>query len=95
MIGYWSPNCPVKTGRKDVLATVYQAKGKALVVVASWAKAPVKCLLKIDFKALGLDAGKARLHAPAISGLQTQRTFSPQAPLPIAPGRGWMLIVTE
>ena len=37
MIGYWDPACPVKTGRKDVLATAYVKQGKTLVAVASWA----------------------------------------------------------
>ncbi|MFN3421553.1 MAG: glycoside hydrolase domain-containing protein, partial [Armatimonadota bacterium] len=34
MIGYWSPKCPVRTDREDVLATVYRKKGKALIALA-------------------------------------------------------------
>ena len=31
MIGYWSATVPVRTGRDDVLATVYRREGRALV----------------------------------------------------------------
>lgn len=34
MIGYWSPKCPVRTDREDVLATVYCKPGKALIALA-------------------------------------------------------------
>ena len=37
MIGWWAADVPVKTGRKDVLATVYQRNGKAMIAIASWA----------------------------------------------------------
>ena len=93
LLGYWSPDCPVRTGRKDVLATVYRKKGKALVVVASWAKGAVECRLKIDWASLGLDGRKARLRGPKIDGLQAERTFAPGDVVPVPPGRGWMLIV--
>jgi hypothetical protein len=53
MIGYWAPGCPVKTSRKDVLATVYKKKGSALISLASWAKDPVSVTLEIDCKLPG------------------------------------------
>jgi len=37
MIGYWDPECPVKTHRDDILATAYVGEGKTLVAVGSWA----------------------------------------------------------
>jgi len=96
MLGYWSPDCPVKTGRKDVLATVYRRKGKsALLCIASWARQPVNCTLEIDWKALGLDPAKAKLHAPAIAGVQSEKVLDPAQPLPVAPGKGWMLIIDD
>src|SRR5690606_29785670 len=55
MIGYWVPDCPVKTDNPDVLATVYKKKGKVLVSVASWASAETNIHLKINWKALGID----------------------------------------
>ena len=96
MLGYWSLDCPVKTGQKDVLATVYRKKGKAaLVIIASWAKDPVDCKLQIDWQALGLEAGKAKLYAPEIQGLQTEDLLDPAAPLPVRPRGGWMLILDQ
>ncbi|MCY3021317.1 MAG: DUF6067 family protein [Planctomycetota bacterium] len=96
MLGYWAPDCPVKTGQKDVLATVYRKKGKAaLVVIASWAKDPVECALQIDWQALGLEAGKAKLYAPEIQNLQTEDLLDPAAPLPVQPRGGWMLILDQ
>jgi len=95
MIGYWVPDCPVRPEHKDVLATVYQKKGKALVAVASWAKGDVETKLAIDWKALGLDPSKALLTAPAIPDFQEAATFAPADALPIPKARGWLLLLGE
>jgi hypothetical protein len=95
MIGYWSPNCPVKTGNKDVLATVYSKKGKALVSIASWAKEPVRVKLGIDWKELGLDPRKTDLTAPAIPGFQEANGFQWSGDIPVEPGKGWLLVLGE
>jgi len=96
MIGYWSPNCPVKTDRKDVLATAYVKKGeKTMVAVASWTKEEVKCKLNIDWDALGLDARKAKMAAPAIKSFQPAAVFNPKEKIPIPQGKGWLLIIEE
>jgi len=94
MVGYWDPACPVSTTETDVLATAYVKQGKTLVAVASWAKRPMGCRLKIDWRALGLDAEKAVLTAPAIEGFQPAARFRPTDEIPVTPGRGWLLIVT-
>jgi hypothetical protein len=70
MIGFWVPSNPVKTGRQDVLATVYVREGRALIALASWAKAPADVRLAIDWNALGLDPAKAQMTAPPIAGFQ-------------------------
>ena len=93
MIGYWVPDCPVRPEHKDVLATVYQRKGKALIAIASWAKGDVKTKLAIDWQALGLDPHKAVLTAPAIPGFQEAATYTPADALPIPKGRGWLLLI--
>jgi hypothetical protein len=95
MIGYWSGHCPVSTDQKQVLATVYQRPGKALVAVASWAGSDVQARLTIDWKALGIDPAKAKITAPEISGFQTARTFEVNQPLPMPQGKGWLLLITE
>ncbi len=95
MFGYWSPECPVRTGRKDVLATVYRRKGKSLVCLASWSGGGVDCKLKIDWAALGLDPTKAKLYAPEIDGIQSEDLFEPTDAIPVQPRGGWMFIIDE
>ena len=36
MLGYWDEDCPVRTGREDVLATVYRKPGQALIALGRW-----------------------------------------------------------
>lgn len=95
MIGYWDSSCPVRTNHKDVLATAYVGKGKTLVALASWAKEPVRCAIDINLGILGLDPEKTTLYAPPIPGIQPEAVFKPAEPLPVLPGRGWMLIVDQ
>ena len=95
MIGYWVPDCPVKTGRDDILATAYVRKGRTLVAIASWAPTVEECKLKIDWKALGLDPAKATLYAPPVEGIQPAAQFKPDEAFPVVPGRGWMFWIDE
>jgi hypothetical protein len=93
MIGYWEPDCPVRTGRADVLATAYVKKGQTLIALASWAKSDVAVSLKIDWKALGIDPSKAILEAPEVTDFQSGAAFRPDDPIPVSPGKGRLLIV--
>jgi hypothetical protein len=95
MIGYWDRACPVKTDNKDVLATAYMRKGKTLISIASWAMEPVEVHLSFDWKALGLDPMKARLTAPEVPAFQPAAGFSVSDPIPVEPGKGWLLVVEE
>ncbi|MFA4926157.1 MAG: glycoside hydrolase domain-containing protein [Candidatus Aminicenantales bacterium] len=92
MIGYWSPNCPVKTSEPQALATVYRQKGKAMVALASWSEKTENCRLFVDWKKLGLDPQKVTIEAPAIENFQPARTFKPGEEIPVEPGQGWLLI---
>jgi hypothetical protein len=94
MLGYWAESCPVKTGRPDVLATAYIKKEKILVALASWAPQPVKCTLRIDWTALGLDPDEVRIEAPAVQGLQEATSHDPDETILVEPGRGWFLIIS-
>ena len=95
MIGYWSPSCPVRTDDPNVLATVYVKKGSALVSLASWAGEPVSCRLIVDWKALGLSESDARFQAPGIPDFQPQQDFKPGDPIPVEPGKGWLLVLEK
>ena len=93
MIGYWCPNCPVKTDVADVLATVYRKEGTSLISVASWHEGDVDVRLHVDWDALGMDASTARLRAPDMPGFQSSGTFGPAEPIPVPQGKGWLLII--
>lgn len=91
MRGWWAPDTPVRTGRTDVLATTYLRRDRALVAVASWAKDTIPVTLQIDWKTLGLDPARVRVYAPEIPGYQPARSFRVGEPIPVPPGRGWLI----
>lgn len=95
MIGYWVPDSPIKTDRADVLATVYQGENRALVAIASWALNDVDVKLKIDWQTLGINVARARITAPAIRDFQEARKFALDQPIPIAPGKGWLIEIEQ
>ena len=94
MLGWWEPDCPVRTGRDDVLATAYVKPGKTLVALASWAPEKTDARLQFDWKALGLDASKARLTAPEIRDFQPAREWRADEPITVEPKRGWLIYVS-
>ena len=49
----------------------------------------------MDWKTLGLDPAKATCTAPEIKDFQAAAKFSPTDEIPVPPGRGWLLILTE
>jgi hypothetical protein len=91
LVGYWDSACPVKTDGPDVPATVYKGDGKALIALASWSKVPQSVRLQFDATALGFDPGDSLLTAPHIRGYQDAHKFDPADPIPVAPGKGWLL----
>ncbi|MBN2130647.1 MAG: hypothetical protein JW741_14185 [Sedimentisphaerales bacterium] len=95
MVGYWAPACPVRSGHKNVPATVYRKKDKVLISMASWEPEPVHCRLKIDWNAVGLNGKDAKLTAPSIEGFQDAAVFLPEDEIPVAPGKGRLLVLSE
>jgi hypothetical protein len=93
MEGYWVPSNPVKTGKKDVLATSYIKEGAVLVAIASWAAATENIRVAVDWKALGIDPAKAVLTAPTIENFQEAATYKIDDEIPILPGRGLLLML--
>ena len=93
MIGYWDPKCPVKTDHKDILATVFYKRGKTLVALASWADAPQKCRLRIDWRTLGLDPKKEASMRPKSNTFQPAARAAINEAIPVMPGRGWLLLL--
>ncbi|MEI8374145.1 MAG: glycoside hydrolase domain-containing protein [Planctomycetota bacterium] len=95
MIGYWEKNCPVRTDNSNVLATAYVKKGRTLVSIASWVPKLVECRLAIDWRALGLDPQKAVIVAPEVAGFQPARRWQTGNAIPVAPTKGWLLLIDE
>jgi hypothetical protein len=95
MIGYWSPSCPVRTGREDIPATVYRKKGAALIALASWATQDTVVRLSVDWKGLRIDPAHATIEAPAIANFQPGRHFVADEAIPVEKGKGWMLIIRD
>jgi hypothetical protein len=85
----------VRTGRDDVLATVYRGRGRSLLALASWAGQPVAVTPEIAWTDLGLDATKASLYAPSIAGVQSESLWKPGEAIEVMPGRGWFLVLDE
>jgi hypothetical protein len=95
MFGYWSPNCPVKTDNKDILATAYVRKDRVLISIASWAKEPVKCKMTIDFKTLGFNPAEMILEAPEILKFQSAAKFGINDLIEVQPEKGWLLVLKK
>ena len=93
MIGFWVPGSTRAHRAADVLATVYQGEGRSIVAVASWAPDTARVQLAVDWTRLGLDPAKARITAPEIAGFQEGRSFDAAGPIPVEPGKGWLLVL--
>jgi hypothetical protein len=94
-LGWWDPACPVKTDNSLVKASVYQKGGRTLISLASWAPEETNVRLSVDWRLLGLEPRKATLWAPPCEGFQTERVFAAGGAIPVAPGKGWLLIADE
>jgi len=95
MIGWWAPSRPVKTGRSDVVATTFVRPGRALVALASWSPGAVNVTLDVDWARLGLDPAQVTITAPPVERFQEAASFRPGQAIPVAPGRGWLLVLEE
>ena len=93
MIGYWSPNIPVKTDNDKVLTTVYSRAGKAMVAVASWAESDVAVKLAIDWGKLGIDPGKAKLSVPEIPNFQKGTAYKLGDAITVEKNKGLLLMI--
>ena len=62
------------------------------MALASWAADTAQVQLAVDWTRLGLDPARARVVAPELPGYQSAASFKPFDPIPVAPGRGWLLI---
>ena len=98
LIGWWDDACPVRVegeGAADVKATVYRMKGKAVIAVCNFGKEKRTVSFKVDWKALGLDAAKAKASIPEINGVQKAGAFDVSAARTFAPDEGAAVLLRE
>ncbi len=93
MLGYWDPDCPVKTSDPEVKATAYVKDGATLVSVGNFSDRDKMVSLDIDWKGLGIDPSKARIIAPAIENFQEETIFRLNERIPVKSKEGWLIIL--
>lgn len=94
-IGWWNPDCPVKTGHPQVKATLYRQAHQCLLALASWSPRQEQVALDIDYEALGLSPERARLQIPEIPGFQQAMPYQKGEKLPVPAGQGFILLLSE
>lgn len=92
MIGFWESDCPVKTGDKDVKATVYLHENKMLISVGNYTDADKSVRLSID--PASKYAALKRCTLPAIADFQEANSCKMGDFLSI-PARKGLLIYVE
>jgi hypothetical protein len=95
MLGWWDERVPVKTGRDDILTTVFKKKDKALVSIGSWSGKDEEISLQIDWRRLGLDPDRVQITAPRIPFFQPPRSFARNEKIPVKANGGWLLQISK
>jgi hypothetical protein len=95
MTGFWEDDCPVTTNCPDVKATVYRRNDKCLISVGNFSDKNQDIVLNINWKALGFDPAKCRIHAPQIENFQPARQFKAGDPIPLEPRKGWLIYIDK
>jgi hypothetical protein len=93
MMGYWEPDCPVKTNHPGVKATVYVRPGKTLIAIGNFDAEDHSVRLSFNWDRLGLNPSEAVLRAPAVADFQQEQLFPVGASIPVKSKEGWLLIL--
>lgn len=71
---------------------------ETLIAIASWSEKDEEVTLTFDFKALGIDATKAKLVAPPLESFnRANKTveFDLKKPIAVPALKGWLLVLSE
>ena len=93
MLGYWVDRSPIKTNTKNIKSTIYLHNNKVLIVIGSWSDKDEMVPLQVDWEKLEIDKTKAKLYSPEIEGLQEEKTFNVNQPVPVEKNQGLILIL--
>ena len=91
-IGYWDDANPIKTGNKNILASVYLKKDKAMIAIGNWADSDQVISIDIDWGKLGMNPSSAKIEIPNIDNLQTAGVANVKQ-LSIPASKGLILII--
>jgi len=92
--GYWDDKNPVKTNKKDILASLFLGKGKVLISLGNWTKSEQTISLTIDWKNIGIDPETAKIEIPNIDGLQASGQADIRS-LTIPASQGLIIIISK
>ena len=95
MVGYWDIQNPVKTGNDMAKATLYRGSTQSIIAVAGWGTNDITCVLKVDWKSLGLDPAGCLVSMPGIPGFQEGRQNVALDRLTIPAGKGFLIVVEK
>lgn len=91
MLGYWHSECPIKTSKSNVLATVYKRDGKALICVYNFSNKGERFEFDVDKNKLGFEISKAE-KIKLGSNYRAKKDINKQFYLP---GRKGMMLLIE
>ena len=91
-IGYWDDANPVKTGNKDILASVYLKKDKTMIAIGNWTDTDQTISIDVDWKKLGMNSSSAKIEIPDIDNLQSAGVANVKQ-LSIPASKGLILII--
>jgi hypothetical protein len=93
MIGYWDPQCPVKSANKMVEATVYRGNNQSIISIANWSPNDQSAKMTIDWKKLGLDPGNTEIFMPEVENFQAAHSKVNLNNLILPGGKGYLIIL--
>ena len=95
MIGYWDKECPVKTDRPNVKATVYVKSKQTLISIGNFDENDQDVKLTFDWKALGLNPENVSMEAPGIKDFQEAKSFNINDTFSVKSKKGWLILLQK
>jgi len=93
MVGYWEPECPVKTSDPEVKATCYIKDDATLISIGNFAATDKIIKLDINYQALGINPETAKIYAPEIFNFQAQTELTKGATIPVKSKEGRLIVI--
>jgi hypothetical protein len=95
LIGYWENDCPVKSSKPVVVASVYQSADELIIPVANWTSQDTEVKLSVNWKKLGFNKRHVEISIPEIDEIQVGQTQASLDKLVIPGGKGLVILVRK